>query len=1008
MALVRKYGKPDVFLTMTCNPNWEEIKRELEVGQIPQDRPDLAVRVFRAKLEEMKRLLLEEGILGKVQAYVYVVEFQKRGLPHAHFLLIMQGKYKLTCPEQYDSIISTELPDKCKYLELYKMVIKHMMHGPCGILNPECPCTKASGKCRNHYPRPFNMATLQGKDSYPVYRRREDGRKQKVRGHELDNRWVVPYNPFLLRYFNCHVNVEVCSSIKAVKYLYKYLYKGHDHASVSLNEPDGQGNVDEIKMHREARWVTPLEALWRIYGFELSKNNPPVMQLQLHLPGMHMVTYEEGQDIQEILDREGAEKSMLTEYFEANKKNPVILYPGATSFEDLRIVDGEIVPSFREAAERRGLIEADNTLDDCLAEAETFQMPSALRRLFATILVHCEASNVRSLWDKHQEAMSEDYCRTKLAMQAVQNMVLIDIRNMLQSMGKDIKSYPLPEIDEEHDSSHGLDREIYEESIIEVNPDHETLATSLNAEQRSAYDEILTAVDSGEGGVFFVDGPGGTGKTFLYKALLATVRGMGNIAVATATSGVAASILPGGRTAHSQFKIPLTIYDGLSCSFTKQSGTAKLLKEASLIIWDEATMTRRQAAEALDNSMRDIMNAQDRPFGGKTIVFGGDFRQVLPIIRKGSRAQIVDSSLRRSYLWECMRHLKLVRNMRAQSDPWFAEYLLRVGNGTEEDDGDGYIHLLDEICVPYTRNDTDLHRLIEDVFPMLDDNMTDPDYMTSRAILSTRNDCVDRINMQMIHRFRGEEMVYHSFDRADDDPHNYYPLEFLNSLTPNGLPPHVLRLKINCPVILLRNIDPANGLCNGTRLIVRGFQKNAIDAEIVLGQHARKRVFLPRIPLCPSDDEMFPFWFKRKQFPIRLSFAMTINKAQGQTIPHTGVYLPEPVFSHGQLYVALSRATARSNIKVLAAPDDKGKKNKKSRQDKTKNNRKQSGTYTKNIVYKEVLRWKAKIPPYSPLYSNPASPEWLRRYAGLPAATASPSSSRVPTASAFTIDRPHR
>ncbi|WVZ97143.1 hypothetical protein U9M48_042698 [Paspalum notatum var. saurae] len=242
--------------------------------------------------------------------------------------------------------------------------------------------------------------------------------------------------------------------------------------------------------------------------------------------------------------------------------------------------------------------------------------------------------------------------------------------------------------------------------------------------------------------------------------------------------------------------------------------------------------------------------------------------------------------------------------MRVQSDPWFAEYLLRVGNGTEEDDGHGCIHLPDEICVPYIGEDIDLHRLIEDVFPMLDDNMTDPDYITSRAILSTRNDCVDRINMRMIHRFRGEEMVYHSFDRADDDPHNYYPPEFLNSLTPNGLPPHVLRLKINCPIILLRNIDPANELCNGTRLIVWGF--------------------------------------KRKQFSIRLSFAMTINKAQGQTIPHVGVYLPESVFSHGQLYVALSRATARSNIKVLAAPDNRDKKNKKSRQDKTKRNHRQS------------------------------------------------------------------
>jgi len=99
MALVRKYGRPDIFLTMTCNPNWDEIRSSLYPGQTPQDRPDLVARVFRAKLEELKKSLLEDHILGEVQAYVYVVEFQKRGLPHAHWLLIMRNKFKLTCPK---------------------------------------------------------------------------------------------------------------------------------------------------------------------------------------------------------------------------------------------------------------------------------------------------------------------------------------------------------------------------------------------------------------------------------------------------------------------------------------------------------------------------------------------------------------------------------------------------------------------------------------------------------------------------------------------------------------------------------------------------------------------------------------------------------------------------------------------------------------------------------------------------------------------------------------------
>ncbi|PWZ39015.1 Beta-adaptin-like protein C [Zea mays] len=729
MALVWKFGKPDIFLTMTCNPNWDEIRTELLPGQTPQDRSDLVVRVFHAKLQELKHRLTKHDILGKVRAYVYVVEFQKRGLPHAHFLLIMQRKYKLTCPEQYDLLISAEIPDK-KYPELRKMVIKHMMHGPCGSLNPICPCTKGRASCKNHYPRPFCDTTLQGKDSYPVYRRRDDGRKEKVRGFELDNRWVVPYNPYLLRLFNCHINVEACGSIKAVKYMFKYIYKGHDRASVVMRDASkADDDVDEIKQYRDARWVTPPEALWRIYGFELSQNSPPVMQLQLHLPNMHMVAFHERQMVERVVNR-----------------------------------------------------------PDAIGAATTF-------------------------------------CHN------------IGVLNMLQSMGKDIKTFLLPPIIDTYDDAIGTAREVYEEESIEAAVGDVALKDSLNEEQRVAYDKILSAVDTDQHGLFFVDGPGGTGKTYLYRVLLATLRSQGKIAVATATSGVAASIMPGGRTAHSRFKIPLTIDDG--------------------------------------------------------------------------------------------------------------------GGGTEVTNSDGDIRLPDEVCVPYSGSDNDLDNLIDFVFPNLNENMSDSTYITSRAILSTRNDWVDMINAKMIDRFQGEHMVYHSFDSAMDDPHNYYPPEFLNTLTPNGLPPHVLKLKIGCPVILLRNIDPANGLCNGTRLVVRGFQRNSIDAEIVLGQYAGKRIFLPRIPLCPSDDEMFPFQFKRKQFPIRLSFAMTVNKAPGQTIPNVGVYLPEPVFSHGQLCVALSRATARSNIKILAIPAVDGKK--RSRKGVRKNPTLDCGTYTKNIVYKEFL-----------------------------------------------------
>lgn len=401
---------------------------------------------------------------------------------------------------------------------------------------------------------------------------------------------------------------------------------------------------------------------------------------------------------------------------------------GSNSFQDPRTVEGLLCQTFREAAEKRGLIEADNTLDECLMEAEQWAMPSSLRRLFATILVFCEPGDPRGLWDRHLDGMSDDFRRSLTCPIEVEQKVLLEIRGILQSVGKEITSFPLPNIDETYDDTGGEAREIIEETSIQVDVADTSLASSFNSEQRYAYDEILAAVDSNAGGVFFIDGPGGTGKTFLYRALLAKLRGENKIAVATATAGIAASIMPGGRTAHSRFKIPLNIDDGASCSFTKQSGTAKLLRMASRIIWDEATMTKRQAIEALDNSMHNIMGQRDRPFGGKTVVFGGDFRQVLPVVRKGTRGQIIDASLRSSHLWQTMRQLKLVTNMRAHADPWFANFLLRVGNGTEEADEEGNIKLPKDVCVQSTDKESDIQRLIDHVFPALNTSMADLNY----------------------------------------------------------------------------------------------------------------------------------------------------------------------------------------------------------------------------------------------------------------------------------------
>ena len=140
MAIVAKYGRPDFFITMTANPNWPEVRKNLRHGETASDRPDIVARVFRMKLRELVRDLTIKGVLGKSLAYTHVVEFQKRGLPHAHLLLILSEADKPRTPADVDRLVSAEVPDRDADPKLYHLVEKFMVHGPCGALDPSCPC----------------------------------------------------------------------------------------------------------------------------------------------------------------------------------------------------------------------------------------------------------------------------------------------------------------------------------------------------------------------------------------------------------------------------------------------------------------------------------------------------------------------------------------------------------------------------------------------------------------------------------------------------------------------------------------------------------------------------------------------------------------------------------------------------------------------------------------------------------------------------------------------------
>ena len=317
MCMVAKLGKPDIFLTFTCNPKWEEITENLLPGQTASDRPDLVARVFRMKLEAIKKDIFEDGVLGKTVAYVYVIEYQKRGLPHAHFLIHFADGYKLHTSFDIDSLISAEIPDPDEEPELYEIIKACMMHGPCGVLNPNSPCMNEEGKCSKGFPKEFNEATRIENNGYPVYKRPDNGRTIQKGNHVLDNRYVVPYNRYLSKKYNAHINVEACCSVKAVQYLYKYIYKGHDIAHVEINETLAH---DEIKTYLDARYVSAPEAAWRLFTFPMHKQSHSTIRLALHLPNEQPVFFRDGQE-QQAMDQANNEerKTMLTAWFKLNQ-----------------------------------------------------------------------------------------------------------------------------------------------------------------------------------------------------------------------------------------------------------------------------------------------------------------------------------------------------------------------------------------------------------------------------------------------------------------------------------------------------------------------------------------------------------------------------------------------------------------------------------------------------------------------------------------------------------------
>ncbi|KAK2440738.1 hypothetical protein QL285_012114 [Trifolium repens] len=400
---------------------------------------------------------------------MYTVEFQKRGLPHAHILIWLSGSFKLTTTQHIDRLISAELPDPSQYPRLADAVKNYMIHGPCGKHNRKSPCMvnhRPRGKenrkspciekksCSKYYPKPFRTSTTIDDEGYPQYKRRDTGITIQKMGVTLDNRSVVPYNPHLLIRYAGHINVEYCNKSNSIKYLFKYVNKGPDRATQQIsNDSANKGNkepVDEIKQFYECRYVSPCEAAWRLYGFDIHHKFPSVVRLILHLDNEQTVYYEDDVDIESVVDETLQKDTMFLAWFEANKKYiegrnlTYSEYPtkfvyskkdrkwtprqkgqsigrlayippgigelfymrilltvqrGCQGYDCIYTVEGYRHHSFKDACYALGLLQDDKEFIDAIKEGSELHSGHQLRRMFVALLIMTTMTEPADVWN---------------------------------------------------------------------------------------------------------------------------------------------------------------------------------------------------------------------------------------------------------------------------------------------------------------------------------------------------------------------------------------------------------------------------------------------------------------------------------------------------------------------------------------------------------------------------------------------------------------------------------
>ena len=1037
LALVSEYGRPSLFITLTCNPNWPEIIEQLLPGQTAFDRGDVVCQVFHRKLQALLANLRQGKYFPvinsitnwhKIEYEVRVIEYQRRGLPHAHIVLRFENTIEMPVYENkeelakwIDSHITAkypktandqdplELDEEYEYdLEYSDIVKTHMLHKCISETNGGC-LNEANVCAKGYNKNVVSVETTFDHKGFPQYKR-----------PTIKSLNVVPHNRLLLKDWNGHANVEFAGSTYTVIYLYKYLFKGNKKVKMRLNNVRKD---DEISLYLRGRYLCSMDCYWRILGHETYPASSPAVKIIkvisdqsasslinenkvtdliiyfnrpecLHnlkyaeLFNVYIWSYEKPK--RNIYERneiytlriEGIEKVIYLYKKLSNKKSitrleivsitagelfylRLILYNfSRTSFSDCKRFARISYSTYQEAAVASGIVKDKNEILTCFEEAARFQFntPAELRSLFVMATIQGFPTLKILQEQRFKELLYTDYYHNyeEENPAAAWNDLLKDLCARFESEGKNMLDYGLP-VPKDMKTELEVERLKYDPVIQRQIYLSLCRQTPNTAEQQQIFDEITYSIRHGHTKLYYIQGQAGSGKSTLARKLMAWSRSNGKICAGCASTGLAATIYDGFETAHSLFKFPVVEDDErevdvpIECQLQHHKNRYEFLKATNFILWDEFPSCDREVFEAAYKALDGFKN--------KVVVTMGDMRQIAPVVVTGEREDIINHSIPSSPLWKWFTKKFLTINMRlyqttdensniatgsdqAQLQKKYGEMILAIGNGTHIPNTfkEGYVN--DRIKGSTTVELEQCRAIlnIDDAIAFVFPQPFNPDIFSRRAILCGTNDAVDEWNsriQELNPNILLEPLASHDQLTESDDPHNILKQmltdDVLNNFNNNGVPPHLLQLKVNDICIVLRNLNKKEGLTNNTRVRILNITPKCIRIQTLTSN--KKSFSIPRIRFKFRLPFGRSFQLLRTQFPLRLAYCMTINKSQGQEFERCLLDIRSPPFSHGHLYVALSRIRDYRHIAIFT----------------NENNVYDEIVTTENIVYPELL-----------------------------------------------------